>query len=322
MIRAAIVIAFVFSAACATVYRNNQHLQNKNFKVIGYLPGRSIDTSKIPFQYLTHINFSFAIPAKDSGYLQPINNADKLRGLVEKAHRNNVQVFLSIGGWGIGDGGGNDSRFHRLAEYAEGRNNFVRSTMQYVREFNLDGVDMDWEYPDSSHRSADDFVLLMKELRDSLQPVGKKLTAAVVSYGRQGWGIKNEVFEIVDWLNLMSYDDDKRLTRPHAPYSLATTTHDYWVTQRGLPKEKAVIGVPFYGKPSLRGRGGAYRILIASGANPREDRLDSIHYNGINTIRQKTNFARQNASGIMIWEISQDTVGKLSLLRAISTEVK
>ena len=320
-------IAFIFLtivfAACAPVYQNNQHLQSNNFKVIGYLPGRNIDTSRIPFQYLTHINYSFAIPVKDSGHLMPINHPDALRGLVQKAHRNNVQVFLSIGGWGIGDGGGNDTRFHVLAEQPQTRNNFVKGTMQVVREYNLDGVDMDWEYPDSSHRSADDFVLLMKELRDSLQPTGKKLTAAVVSYGRQGWGIHKEVFDIVDWLNLMSYDDDKGLTRPHAPYDLVERTHDYWVNQRGLPKEKAVIGVPFYGKPSLAGRGSAYRMLLAAGAKPEEDRFqDSIHYNGIKTIRDKTEFAKKNAAGIMIWQISQDTVGKLSLLRAISMEVK
>jgi chitinase len=313
----------ILFAGCSTVYQNNQHLYKENFKVIGYLPGRSIDTSKIAFQYLTHINYSFAIPTKDSGYLEPIRHPQKLRELVEKAHQNNVKVFLSIGGWGIGDGGGNDTRFHRLAESAEMRNRFVHSSMQVVREYNLDGIDMDWEYPDSAQRSADDFVLLMKELKDSLSLAGKQLTAAVVSYGRQGYGIKSDVFDLVDWLNLMSYDDDKRLTRHHAPYSLAETTYQYWVTQRGLPPGKAVIGLPFYGKPSLANRGSAYRILIAAGADPHKDQFDSIGYNGMNTIKQKTSFAKERqAAGVMIWEISQDTTGKLSLLRTISSALK
>src|SRR5215217_966110 len=90
----------IFFAACATVYKNNQHLQKSNFKVIGYLPGRSVDTSKIPFQYLTHINFAFAIPMKDSGYLQALARPEKLKELVQASHRHNVEVFLSIGGWG------------------------------------------------------------------------------------------------------------------------------------------------------------------------------------------------------------------------------
>jgi GH18 family chitinase len=317
-----VLIFVIFLTACSTVYRNNQHLHNSNFKVIGYLPARIIDTSNIQFQYLTHINYSFAIPAKDSGYLQPIRDTQRLKGLVQKSHANNVEVFLSIGGWGIGDGGGNDSRFHRLAESAEQRNNFVKSTMQVVREFNLDGVDMDWEYPDSAHRSADDFVLLMRELRDSLLPMNKKLTAAVVSYGRTGWGIKNEVFDLVDWLNLMSYDNDGGGKRHHSPYSLAERTYNYWVLERGLPKNKAIIGVPFYGKPSIPGKGGAYKVLIAAGADPKKDQYDSIGYNGIKTIKDKTTFAKQNAAGIMIWQIAQDTTGKLSLLRAISDALK
>ena len=75
--------------------------------------------------------------------------------------------------------------------------------------------------------------------------------------------------------------------------------------------------------PRSQGRGSAYRMLLAAGAKPEEDRFqDSIHYNGIKTIRDKTEFAKKNAAGIMIWQISQDTVGKLSLLRAISMEVK
>ncbi|MBC7829443.1 MAG: glycoside hydrolase [Chitinophagaceae bacterium] len=311
----------IFLLSCSTVYKNNSHLHKSNFKVIGYLQGHHIDTSKIPFQYLTHINYSFAIPAKDSGYLQPISQPERLRALVLKSHGHNVEVFLSIGGWSIGDGGGNDTRFHKLSETAEQRNNFVKSTLSIVREFNLDGVDMDWEYPDSNHRSADDFVFLMKELRDSLLPAGKKLTAAVVSYGRTGWGVKNEVFELVDWLNLMCYDDDNGLKRPHAPYSLAVRAYDYWVGERGLPEQKAVIGLPFYGKPSLGKRGSAYRNLLAAGADPQKDQIDSIHYNGIKTIRQKTSFARQHTAGVMIWEISQDTVGKNSLLQAISKSI-
>ena len=93
-----------------------------DFKVIGYLPGRSVDTKAIPFQRLTHINFAFAIPAKNGGGLDALRNADKLKALVKKAHQNGVKVFISIGGWSIGDEGGDDSRFHRLAEDPEERN--------------------------------------------------------------------------------------------------------------------------------------------------------------------------------------------------------
>ena len=293
-------------------------LSASNFKVIGYLPGRSVDTASIPFKSLTHINFAFAIPAKNGGGLDALRNADKLTALVKKAHANNVKVFISVGGWSIGDGGGDDSRFHKLAANADERNYFVTKTMQLVRNFNLDGVDVDWEYPDVENRSAEDNVLLMKQLGDSLHAIGKELTAAVVHYGNQGAGTKKEIFEIVDWLNLMAYDDDKGQPVPHSPYSLAEKSINYWVKERGLPPQKAVLGLPFYGKPR-RENLSHYKDIIAAGGDPFKDEYDSVYYNGITTIKNKTMLAKkENLAGVMIWEISQDTNDDRSLLKAIN----
>jgi GH18 family chitinase len=289
-----------------------------DFKVIGYLPGRSVDTTSIRFDLLTHINFAFAIPAKNGGGLEALRNADKLQALVKKAHAEDVKVFISIGGWSIGDGGGDDSRFHRLAQNAEERTYFVVKTMELVRRFDLDGVDVDWEYPDIENRSAEDNVLLMRQLGDSLHAIGKEITAAVVHYGNQGEGTKDEIFEIVDWLNLMAYDDDKGQPVPHSPYSLAEKSIDYWVKQRGLPAHKAVLGLPFYGKPR-RENLSHYKDLIAAGADPMKDEYDSVYYNGVATIQRKTELAKKEGlAGVMIWEISQDTNDERSLLKAIN----
>jgi GH18 family chitinase len=289
-----------------------------DFKVIGYLPGRSVDTASIPFHQLTHINFAFAIPAKNGGGLEALRNADKLAALVKKAHENDVKVFISIGGWSIGDGGGDDSRFHRLAQDTEERNYFVIKTMELVRRFELDGVDVDWEYPDIENRSAEDNVLLMKQLGDSLHAINKELTAAVVHYGNQGEGTTKEIFDIVDWLNLMAYDDDKGQPVPHSPYSLAEKSINYWVKQRGLPPDKAVLGLPFYGKPR-RDNLSHYKDLVAAGADPMKDEFDSVYYNGIETVKRKTELAkREGLAGVMIWEISQDIQDDRSLLKAIN----
>jgi chitinase len=292
-----------------------------NFKIIGYLPGRSVDTTAIAFHRLTHINFAFAVPAKNGGGLDALRNADKLAALVKKAHRHNVKVFVSIGGWSIGDGGGDDSRFHKLAADPVERNYFVTNTMEMVRRFNLDGIDVDWEYPDIENRSAEDNVLLMRQLGDSLHAINKELTAAVVHYGNQGEGTKDEIFEIVDWLNLMAYDDDKGQPVPHSPYSLAEKSINYWVKERGLPPQKAVLGLPFYGKPRKENLS-HYKDLLAGGADPMKDEFDSVYYNGIATIKQKTELAmKEGLAGVMIWEISQDTQDERSLLKAMNEVV-
>lgn len=297
--------------------RTTKKSKPTDFMVIGYLPGRSVDTTAIPFQRLTHINFSFAIPAKNGGGLDALRNWEKLIGLVKKAHQNDVKVFISIGGWSIGDAAGDDSRFHRMAASQEERNYFVINVMELVRRYNLDGVDMDWEYPDIENRSAEDNVLLMKQLADSLHAINKKLSAAVVHYGSQGDGTKKEIFGIVDWLNLMTYDDDKGQPVPHSPFSLAEKSVNYWIKQRGLPPQKAVLGLPFYGKP--RGKLTHYKDLVNAGADPYGDTYDSVYYNGINTIKMKTQFAqKEKMAGVMIWEISQDTNDDRSLLKAIN----
>lgn len=297
---------------------NDTPVQPVDFKVIGYLMGRNVDTASIPFNRLTHINFAFAIPAKNGGGLDALRNADKLADLVEAAHRNNVKVFISIGGWSIGDGGGDDSRFHRLAADAQERNYFVANTMELVRRYDLDGVDVDWEYPDVENRSAEDNVLLMRQLGDSLHAINKELTAAVVHYGNQGEGTKDEIFGIVDWLNLMAYDDDKGQPVPHSPYSLAEKSINYWVKERGLPPHKAVLGLPFYGKPRKENLS-HYKDILAAGADPMSDEFDSVYYNGIATIKKKTELAKKEGlAGVMIWEISQDTNDERSLLKAIN----
>jgi GH18 family chitinase len=304
---------------------SSQPAQDHQFRVIGYLPASRVDTGRIPFSYLTSINYAFGIPTPDgSGALMPIPRPDTLHALVTAAHAHGVEVFISVGGWSLGDGGGNDTRYEVLASTAASRTRFCASVMNVVRTFQLDGADIDWEYPDPVEPSSSNYVLLMGELKDSLHAAGKLLTTAVVSRGdRWGYGIKKEAFAIADWVNIMAYDDSYSgfnfKIAPHSPYWLALRAFDYWVDDRGLPAEKAVMGVPFYGRGP--GRGGAYRQLLAQGADPQADVYDSIYYNGIKTMRQKTRLAMERGSGIMIWEISEDTTGTNSLLRAIHEEL-
>lgn len=310
---------------------NQQQQSTNDFKVIGYLFNKKVPISTLPYQYLTHINYSFALPAPDcSGHIMPVPKPNRLKKLVKTAHAHGVKVFISIGGWNIGDGGGNDTRFEVLASSPDTRTTFVQSAMKIVRKFNLDGVDIDWEYPDPIEPSASNFVLLMKQLSDSLHAAGKKLSAAIVSFkDRYGYGIKEEAFQYVDWMNIMAYDYKNSKDMPHSPYFLAVRSFDYWVGDRGLPANKAMLGLTF----------GFYQHLIAMGANPYHDsytinlgalfgdRLPkgasadsviTVYYNGIKTVKKKTNLALKRGGGIMIWAVAGDTTGQYSLLKAIN----
>lgn len=300
------------------------------FKVIGYYYYVTSGPSAkdLDLTGLTHINYSFAIPEKNVNGLEPIRHADNLRELVDLAHHQNKEVFISLGGWNLGDGGGDDSRFHRIAKTQSARKEFVDDVMAMVKDYKLDGVDMDWEYPDNDS-SAVHFVSLMQSLADQLRSLGKELTVAVVSYdGRlastgkiaSAEGIRDEIFSIVDWVNIMAYDDEngKPFPNPHSTVALAKKCLDYWIDERGLPPAKTVLGLPYYAKPGYI----AYKKLLADGAKPAEDTFDSVFYNGTETIKEKTRLAiERGCSGVMMWEISQDTKDEHSLTRAINEAI-
>jgi chitinase len=280
------------------------------FRVIGYVPSRA-RSDEIRYGELTHLNYAFAFPQPD-GRLRPLPNPDRLAALVRGARAHGVKVCISVGGWH----GGDDSAFESLAASPAARDLFVEEVMALVDRHGLDGVDMDWEYPDAG-ASARHNVLLMNQLRGRLGP-HRLLTAAVVGHGKQGAGVLTDVFALTDFINIMAYDNDDHGQRPHSPYDYAVTCIDYW-SGRGLPREQLVLGVPFYGKlPET-----TYRQLV--NRDPRaadRDELDGVHYNGVETMKRKTSLALARGSGIMIWEITQDTADDSSLLRAIHRTIR
>jgi hypothetical protein len=271
------------------------------FKVVGYMPSWAGSVSAVQYSKLTHINYAFLLPNAD-GSLQAIDNASKLQSLVSTAHANGVKVQISVGGWNNGD----DSHFETLAGNATTRTNFVNALVSFVSQYGLDGVDIDWEYPDGGS-SANNYLALMQQLATQMHNRGKLLTAAVVAYG--GSSILNGVFDVVDFLNIMAYDENDY---QHSTYALAVPAVNYW-RGRGLAAGKTVLGVPFYGHPTWE----SYAALIARGADPYSDTFDGVGYNGITTIKSKTNLAFDQGGGIMMWELSQDATGTYSLLSAI-----
>ncbi|CAM3420369.1 glycosyl hydrolase family 18 protein [Kibdelosporangium persicum] len=277
------------------------------FKSVGYMPSWSGDVNSIQYSKLTHINYAFVLP-NSNGTLQAIPDPNKLRSLVSLGHNAGVKVSLAVGGWNDG----NDSAFEALAANATSRTTFVNALISVVNQYGLDGIDMDWEYPDPG-TSGSNFTALMRQLGTELHNRGKLLTAAVVSGGNTANGVEPAVFGIVDWLNIMAYDGGS----PHANYDWSIQSANFW-KGRGLPAAKTVLGVPFYSRPVYVPYS---QIVAADPANANRDCANISGgqqcYNGIPTIKRKTQWAVANAGGIMNWELSQDTTGSTSLVSAI-----
>jgi len=261
----------------------------------------------IPYDKLTHINYAFLTPKAD-GTFNPINNGWKLKQIVATGHTKNVKVLISVGGWGW------DEQFETMAANPASRAAFVQNLKAFVDEYQLDGMDIDWEYPDAG-QSSQHFLSLIQELRAAMPE--KLLTTAVVSYGDNALGIHPESFALFDFVNVMTYDGPDHGTLEQFNEGLT-----YW-SERGLPKEKIVMGMPFYAHvKDSTAEGVTFAKLVQ--ADPAAAQVDEFDYygmtevyNGIPTVQAKTRLAMEKASGVMFWALDHDAQGELSLVNAI-----
>ena len=307
------IVGCLLIAACGGAgvsSRQPSESADPGFRIVGYVTDKGVTATEEQIRSVTHLNYAFALPQGD-GSLLDIANPWKLEAYVEIAHANDVKVLISIGGWGW------DAEFERLAASPTSRATFVREVVALVEDFGLDGADVDWEYPDAGPSSAA-YTALMTELRAAL-PAGMLLTAAVAAVSPGADGVAADVFEQVDFLNLMAYDGSGP---QHASMAYAQETLDYWAG-RGLPAAQSVLGVPFYSRPTEV----SYRALVsADPAAALGDEIDHgvalVNYNGPATIGRKTELAMERASGIMIWTITDDTSDETSLLHAIQIAVE
>lgn len=271
--------------------------------VVGYFPTWAGEVTAIQYENLSHINYAFVLPTP-SGGLTALDNPARLTNLVARAHMRGIKVSIAIGGWNDGD----DSAFEQMAGNPTAVAAFVDAVAAFVTTHNLDGADIDWEYPDIG-ASATNYTALIRALSARLKPMGKLLTAAVIGRGREGEGVPTETFALFDYIYIMAYDEGT----PHSSLAVAEGCLTYWLG-RGLPAKKAILGLPFYGRDPYT----AYKDLVRDNPSaPTTDNIGTIYYNGVETIKSKTALARARGGGVMIWELSMDTADANSLLRAV-----
>jgi GH18 family chitinase len=282
--------------------------------VIAYFASWSGTAEGLPYQELTHLNYSFVLPTPDGGLTAPEDAL--LEELSRRCHEHGVKIGLAIGGWNDGD----CSAFEKMAARKETRTRFIDRVVDMLEAYDLDGADIDWEYP--KLHSASDFSLLMAELAAALKPRGKLLSAAVIAEGDEfGQFVRPEVFQHLDYLNIMAYDwFYQKEGNHHSSEETAASSLDYWI-KKGCPKEKAILGVPFYGRSHKEAK--TYKELIALDPEaPGKDAVNGILYNGLASMRRKAALALQKGGGIMFWELTQDTQDASSLLKAITSTVR
>ena len=297
------------------------------FKVVGYFPYYR-DPAAVPdvkFRMTNVVNYAFG--SINASGLLTINSPAVFNAVITKAKANNAKIFLSING--------THAHFSSMAASAAGRNTFIKDIMNNVRQYQLHGVDMDWEFPRTDDGTDITFTALIKELSDSCHRDGKYYLTAAITAGKYAGAIrdaiKTELFTYVDWFNIMSYDDFNTTVpyRHHSDYALAQLSLNYWIIARGMPKNKCVLGIPAYGRPSGITQTNTvltYSGILGQGGSPLSDSAIvtaggftnyTIYYNGQPTVKRKAMLAKNTANGVMLWEKGQDTHDGTSLLKAI-----
>ena len=272
---------------------------------------------------VTHINYAFG-GVKDTFDGVNISNPERLRTIANlKKNNPNLKVLLSVGGWGAGN-------FSEMAADPKLRRKFADDCLRIVKEYNLDGIDIDWEYPGSSaakiSSSPDDranFTLLMRDLRETLG--NNRLLTIATSAGAEHIAY-TDVIPYLDFVNIMTYDM-ANAPKHHAALYPSENTPDLTCVESvrrhvagGVPVNKLVLGVPFYGRggKEMKGRdfknikeGDGYSLIFDNTAkvpfmvNAAGEPV--LGYDDAHSLGYKCDYILDNdLLGVMYWDYNGD----------------
>ena len=321
-------ILFIFFTLLIIIScKKNEELENQEEKinlfsdkamVVGYLPSWNFGANnKIEYCKLTHLNLAFANPDSDGNIVMA-----NVSNIINKAKKDNpnIKISISIGGGSLTNIQANN--WSNLLDSSENRTKIVSKIVKYVLDNNLDGVDVDleWEYVTNGYS---DFVIY---LSTELDKHSKNITAAFPAKTRYS-KLNDKALNSFDFINIMAYD----FTGPwnpsspgqHSSYNHAKESIEYWINNVGVKGEKLILGVPFYGYEFNNSNVSSFSFSSMVSLNNSYAEIDNVgtkYYNGRATIARKVKLASTKLSGIMVWELGQDSFNDYSLLKTIHKE--
>ena len=210
-----------------------------------YFPHRGdFHPETLPLDKLTHIIFSFTEVIGNEMKFENDSSGLMLKALVaEKKKHPHLKVMIACGGWG-GSGG-----FSEMSRSVENRRKFVESVSGFIKEYKLDGLDIDWEYPGMAGignpyipEDKENFTALMRELREAMNKIGKDQVLTFAVAGWEEFFNHVELDKVMPWvtyMNVMSYDlagGDDTFTSHHTGLGVVTMTDI-----KGTPAETKII---------------------------------------------------------------------------------
>lgn len=238
-----------------------QHQESAGHHIIGYYTGKGDAVKQWPVDKLSHIIFSFLKIQQDTLMFRNENQEKSLQQLVAlKKSYPRLKIMVSIGGWG------GCAPCSDLFASDDHRKTFARTTVSLFKQYGIDGLDLDWEYPaiegypghTYTPADKDNFTELVKALRNEMGS-NYLLTFAAggfIKYLEESvdW---NTVIPLVDFVNLMTYDlvgGYATVTGHHTPLQgrlpgqESTARTVAWLLDKNVPANKLIIGAAMYAR--------------------------------------------------------------------------
>ena len=219
-------------------------------------------------QKLTRINYAFANISNGvivNGFPTDDANFAALNAL--KQQNPSLTVLVSVGGW-LWSGNFSDAVLTK-----ESRKAFIDSAVAFLTKYNLDGLDIDWEYPGQvgagNHFRPEDkqnYTEVLKDLRHRFdqeeKTLHRRLYLSIATGSEPEFLAHTEMGKVqkyVDTVNLMAYDyyepdggpltghNAPLFTNPRDPKRASANESVMLYEKEGVPASKIVLGVPFYG---------------------------------------------------------------------------
>ena len=209
---------------------------------------------------ITHINYAhgrFKNPKTgDGGIVITESKKVPIKNVIALKEKNpKLKVMLMVGGWGAHADG-----FSMMAKDATKRAAFCHSINEHMKNHKLDGVDIDWEYPTQSAdnetgcdpNDTKNFNILLKELRDTL---GTDKIISFASSSSAKYVDWPTAIKYIDYVNVMTYDmgaapngHNSALYKSNTFSSRSCDESVELHRKAGVPLNRQVMGIPFYGK--------------------------------------------------------------------------
>ena len=259
------------------------------------------------------------------------NTKDDGSEYIEWAHNNNYQVWAMFSNNSL-----KDTTSQILNDY-EKRETMIENLMDLVEEYNLDGVNVDFENMNESDKDV--YSRFLIELAPRLKKIGKTLSVDVTAPdGSETWSLcfdRNTIANVADYIVFMAYDQygtNSNKAGTTAGYNWVEANVKKFLGQEDVDPEKIILGIPLYmrlweeeedgtAKPEVVNMKDMFDVLPENQVATWDEELKQYYVEyeedgktykmwveNEKSVGEKINLANQyNLAGIAFWEKDRET---------------